>query len=138
MPLLRLRLQRRSAPSLSPPSVVDAPLAALDNPLDLLLLLVFAVLIFGKQLPDVARSLGRGIRELRESVNFDEVADAFDSVNEVRSAVSPSGIVRAAIPGFGETQPTIAADADSGAAEASTPDAARDSSEARPEPGLDV
>lgn len=77
---------------------MGAPLAALDNPIDLLILLVIAVLIFGKQLPEVARSVGKGIRELRESANFHELSDALNSVNEVRSAVSPAGILRAAIP----------------------------------------
>ena len=36
---------------------------------ELLLLLVLGVLIFGaKRLPEVARSVGRGMRELKESV----------------------------------------------------------------------
>lgn len=71
---------------------------ALDNPVDLLLLLVVAVLIFGKQLPEVARSVGKGIRELRESANFSDMTDALNSVNEVRSAISPAGLLRAALP----------------------------------------
>jgi sec-independent protein translocase protein TatA len=74
------------------------PLGALDNPVDLLILLVVAVLIFGKQLPEVARSVGKGIRELRESANFSDLTDAINSVNEARSAVSSSTILRAAIP----------------------------------------
>ncbi len=56
--------------------MVGAPLAALDNPVDIVVLLVFAFLLFGKQLPEVARSLGKGIRELKESTNFSEVTDA--------------------------------------------------------------
>ncbi len=92
--------------------VVGLPLAALDNPIDLLMLLVVALLIFGKNLPDVARSLGKGIRELKESVNFDEVTSALSSVNEVRSAVSPNTIARAALPGVAEFQDTLGATKD--------------------------
>jgi TatA/E family protein of Tat protein translocase len=87
--------------------MVGALVAALDNPLDLLLLLVVAVLIFGKQLPEVARSLGRGIRELRESADFGEMGEALNSVNEVRSAVSPAGIARAAFPGVSELRDAV-------------------------------
>ena len=90
------------------------PLAALDNPVDLLMLLVIALLIFGKNLPDVARSLGKGIREMRESVNFDEVTSALGTVNEVRNAVTPAGLVRAAVPGVAEFQDTLGAAKDFG------------------------
>ncbi len=73
--------------------------AALDNPVDLLVLLVIAVLIFGKRLPEVARSVGKGIRELKESVNMDDMSDTLNTVNEIRTAVSPSRLVRAAVTG---------------------------------------
>jgi TatA/E family protein of Tat protein translocase len=81
--------------------------AALDNPVDLLMLLLIAFLIFGKQLPDVARSLGKSIRELKESGNFGDLTDALHSVNEVRSAVSPTNLARAALPGVAEFHDSI-------------------------------
>ena len=87
--------------------MVGAPLAALDNPVDLIVLLVFAFLLFGKQLPEVARSLGKGIRELKESTNFSEVTDVLNSVNEVRSVASPTNIARAAVPGVAALQDTV-------------------------------
>jgi Sec-independent protein translocase protein TatA len=83
--------------------------AALDNPIDIAFLLVFAFLLFGKQLPEVARSLGKGIRELREGTNFSEVTDALNSVNQIRSAVTPTAIARAALPGVAEVQDTVGA-----------------------------
>jgi Sec-independent protein translocase protein TatA len=83
--------------------------AALDNPIDIAFLLVFAFLLFGKQLPEVARSLGKGIRELREGTNFSEVTEALNSVNQIRSAVTPTAIARAALPGVAEVQDTVGA-----------------------------
>jgi TatA/E family protein of Tat protein translocase len=84
--------------------MVSLPIAALDNPVDLLLLLVVALLIFGKDLPQVARTLGKGIRDLKESVNLSEMGDAINSIHEVRNAVSPGALMRAAIPGVAEFQ----------------------------------
>jgi TatA/E family protein of Tat protein translocase len=92
--------------------MVGMLVAALDNPIDLLMLLVVALLIFGKNLPDVARSLGKGIRDLKETVNFDEMNDALHTVNQVRTAVSPASIARAAIPGVAELQDTVGATKD--------------------------
>ncbi len=97
---------RRAPRRVYPPCM---PVAALDNPLDLAFLVLLAFLLFGKQLPDVARSLGRGIRELRESTNFSEVSDALNSVNEVRSLATPTTIARAALPGVAEVQDTVGA-----------------------------
>jgi TatA/E family protein of Tat protein translocase len=85
------------------------PVAALDNPIDLLMLLVIALLIFGKDLPQVARSLGKGIRELKENVNFTEMSEAMGSINEVRNAVSPASIARSVLPGVAEFSETAAA-----------------------------
>jgi TatA/E family protein of Tat protein translocase len=85
------------------------PVAALDNPIDLLMLLVIALLIFGKDLPQVARSLGKGIRELKENVNFTEMSEAMGTINEVRNAVSPASIARSVLPGVAEFSETAAA-----------------------------
>lgn len=89
--------------------MVGAPVAALDNPVDLVMLLLIAFLLFGKQLPEVARSVGKGIRDLKENLNLDEMSDALSSVNEIRTAISPQAIARAAIPGIGEMQDSVAA-----------------------------
>jgi TatA/E family protein of Tat protein translocase len=88
------------------------PLAALDNPVDLALLLLVAFLLFGKQLPEVARNLGKGIRDLKASAKFDELSDALNSVNEVRSVVTPSNLVRAAVPGVAEFHDAVGAATD--------------------------
>jgi sec-independent protein translocase protein TatA len=40
--------------------------------LEIVVVLVIALIVLGpKRLPEVARSVGKGIRELRESMNFD-------------------------------------------------------------------
>lgn len=40
--------------------------------LEIVVVLVIALIVLGpKRLPEAARSVGRGIRELRESMNFD-------------------------------------------------------------------
>jgi sec-independent protein translocase protein TatA len=50
------------------------------GPTELIVVLVVALLVFGpKRLPDIGRSLGRGMREFKESVtgaDRDESADA--------------------------------------------------------------
>ena len=48
-------------------------LAGLESPVHLLLLLLIILLLFGaKRLPDMGRSLGRGIYELKEGLNNKE------------------------------------------------------------------
>ena len=81
----------------------------LFTPMHLLFLGILALLLFGpKRLPEIGRSLGNGIREFKSSVDDLGVTDALHSANEVRSAVSPTNIARAAIPGVAEAQDTIA------------------------------
>lgn len=47
--------------------------SGLESPTHLLLLLVIILLLFGaKRLPEMGRSLGRGIREFREGLNAKE------------------------------------------------------------------
>jgi sec-independent protein translocase protein TatA len=47
------------------------------GPLELIVVLIIALVIFGpKRLPQVGRSVGKGIRELRSSVKFDEEESA--------------------------------------------------------------
>jgi sec-independent protein translocase protein TatA len=46
------------------------------SPLELIVILVIALLVLGPQrLPEAARSLGRGMRELRESFQNDDDED---------------------------------------------------------------
>ena len=50
------------------------------GPTEMLIVLVIAVLLFGKRLPEVGRSLGKGMMEFRKGLN--------DIKNEVDSATS--------------------------------------------------
>jgi sec-independent protein translocase protein TatA len=44
----------------------------IENPLHLLFIAVVALVVLGpKRLPDLARALGKGIREFRESMSLD-------------------------------------------------------------------
>ena len=53
-----------------PGTVRGMPVGMIDSPLDLAALLLLALLLFGaKRLPDIARSLGTGMREFRDSIN---------------------------------------------------------------------
>jgi sec-independent protein translocase protein TatA len=82
----------------------------LFTPVHLLFLGILALLLFGpKRLPEIGRSLGNGIREFKGTVDGLGVTDAVHSANEVRSAVSPTNIARAAIPGIAEAQDTVRA-----------------------------
>jgi len=110
------------------------PVAALDNPVDLLILLVIALLIFGKNLPDVARSVGKGIREMKESAGFSELTDAINSVNQVRTAVSPTSIARSAIPGVAEFQEAVGSGVVAADASPATPGEAAPAGEEQPPP----
>ena len=100
----------------------------LFTPMHLLFLAILALLLFGpKRLPEIGRSLGNGIREFKSNVDDLGVTDALHSANEVRSAVSPTNIARAAIPGVAEAHDTIgsikesAMPADAAPAEAAQP-----------------
>ena len=97
----------------------------LFTPMHLLFLGILALLLFGpKRLPEIGRSLGNGIREFKGTVDGLGVTDAVHSANEVRSAVSPTNIVRAAIPGVAEAQDAVTA-VKGGESAAATPAEAR-------------
>lgn len=58
------------------------------GPLELIVVLVIALVVLGpKRLPEVGRSLGRGIREFKESLNTDPGDDDVD-VEEPPKAVT--------------------------------------------------
>jgi sec-independent protein translocase protein TatA len=65
--------------------------AMLDNPLMLLLVGVVAVLLFGERLPEVARSFGKGMMELKKGMRGiqDEIRGAIDTA--VSTDASPKG-----------------------------------------------
>lgn len=52
-------------------------LTGLENPVHILFILVIAMLVLGpKRLPSIARSLGAGIREFRDSISGDDKPDS--------------------------------------------------------------
>jgi TatA/E family protein of Tat protein translocase len=69
------------------------------GPMELLLLGILAVVIFGPaKLPEIGRSIGRATREFKESISGTGIQEALDGVGEVRSAMSPTNLVKAATP----------------------------------------
>ena len=49
------------------------------GPLELMVILVVALIVLGPQkLPEAARSVGRGMRELKESLTADDDDDPYD------------------------------------------------------------
>ena len=79
------------------------------TPMHLIFLGLLAALLFGaKRVPEMGRSLGNGMREFKQTLSgIDGVTEAVNGVNEIRSAVSPTNIARAAIPGVAEMQDTV-------------------------------
>ncbi len=56
----------------------------LENPLHLLLVAVVVLVVFGpKRLPDIGRSLGRGIREFKDSISGEPDVPAAHSAGTV-------------------------------------------------------
>jgi len=58
------------------------------GPMEMILIMGLGVLLFGKRLPEVGRSLGRGIVEFKKGLNG--VGDDFDASSSGRSSSSPS------------------------------------------------
>ncbi len=74
------------------------------NPLELMIVMGVAVLLFGKRLPEVGRTLGKGIvefkkgiRGLEEEFRFDEHAATTYKPEPVHT---PSDLVESAVPKF--------------------------------------
>ncbi len=63
------------------------------GPLEMMVILVVALLVLGPQrLPEVARSVGKGMRELKESlsgIGDDDDAYAADELEEERPTAKP-------------------------------------------------
>jgi sec-independent protein translocase protein TatA len=81
------------------------------GPLELLLLGLLAVIIFGPQkLPEIGRSIGRSMREFKDSVSgVTDVKEAISGVNEVRTAMTPSNLAGTFVPGVKDVQESVAA-----------------------------
>ncbi len=71
----------------------------LENPLHLLLIAVVVLMVFGpKRLPDVGRSLGRGIREFKDSISGEPDAPAAHSADTVRAGPASEPVDEPPVP----------------------------------------
>lgn len=80
------------------------------SPMELVVILVIALLVLGpKRLPETARSLGRGMRELRDSLQGAGRDDDEDDVDEEihRAAVEPPPAQRRDDPGGLPVDPAV-------------------------------
>ena len=78
--------------------------------MEIVLLGLLAVLLFGaKNLPSIGRSVGRGVRDFRQSVDGTGIKEALDGIDTVRGAVSPTNLARAFVPGVADTQDAVSA-----------------------------
>ena len=75
------------------------------GPLEIVIVLVIVLLIFGpKRLPDLGRSLGRGMREFKDSVTGRGNGDGAPRIDQQRAAQgSVPGVPPAATPGAART-----------------------------------
>jgi len=71
---------------------MDPVFAFLDNPLMLLALGAIAVVLFGERLPEVARSIGKNLMELKKGVGglHDEIRSAIDSAVSTTTTTATS------------------------------------------------
>jgi sec-independent protein translocase protein TatA len=74
------------------------------GPLELAVVVIFALIIFGpKRLPELGKSMGKGIREFRSSISGESDDDDDDEAPKIdRSASSSSSSEDAAEPVEGE------------------------------------
>jgi sec-independent protein translocase protein TatA len=81
----------------------------LVSPMHLLFLGLLAVIVFGPQrLPEIGRSIGKSMREFKDSVGGVDLQDAVRGVTEVRQAASPANLAGAFVPGVRDVQETVA------------------------------
>lgn len=72
------------------------------GPLEIIIVLIIALIVFGpKRLPELGKSLGRGIREFRETVTGDKRDDDDEPDDEVK-ALSASTSTRPVEPADSE------------------------------------
>jgi sec-independent protein translocase protein TatA len=67
-------------------------LAWMPGPMELLVILVVSVLLFGRRLPEIARGMGKSITEFKKGLNeakseIDKDADIKDIKKEIQSTV---------------------------------------------------
>jgi sec-independent protein translocase protein TatA len=61
------------------------------GPMELIIVLVIALIVLGpKRLPDAGRSLGKGLREFKDSLSGDRRDDDEDDVAELHTTTSSS------------------------------------------------
>jgi sec-independent protein translocase protein TatA len=66
------------------------------GPLELAIVLIIALVIFGpKRLPELGRSVGRGIREFKSSVTGDDTDDEPDDADAKRAELADSSKAQA-------------------------------------------
>ena len=75
------------------------------NPMELMVVLGLAVLLFGKRLPEVGRTLGKGIVEFKKGIRGLEDEFRFDehsanSYHKPEPAYTPSDLVESSVPKF--------------------------------------
>ena len=90
------------------------------GPGELVIVLLIALLVLGpKKLPEVGRSLGKGLREFKEGINEDDVADAATVEEDVRdlppaapapAAATPTAEVKVDVPAEAAPSPLPEAD----------------------------
>src|SRR3954463_14282357 len=69
------------------------------GPMELLLLGLLAVVIFGPaKLPEIGRSIGKATREFKDSISGTGIQEALDGVGDIRSAMTPTNLAKAAMP----------------------------------------
>src|SRR6476620_2903730 len=66
-----------------------APVFGSIGPQEILIVLVIALVVLGpKKLPEMARSLGKGVKEFKEGINDDDTVDVSADEEEEEEAVS--------------------------------------------------
>jgi sec-independent protein translocase protein TatA len=83
------------------------------GPLEIIVLLVIVLVIFGpKRLPDLGRSLGRGMREFKDSVTGkdkdEELSEGDEEAAGEQPQVKPPGEKSEPAPGDAEAEPAAA------------------------------
>jgi sec-independent protein translocase protein TatA len=64
------------------------------GPLEIIVVLIVALIVFGpKRLPELGSSLGRGIREFRNTVTGDKADDDEPEVKAIRATAPPTAPV---------------------------------------------
>jgi sec-independent protein translocase protein TatA len=85
------------------------------GPLEIIIVLIIALIVFGpKRLPELGNSLGRGIREFKETITGDKKDDEDDAkmlhASEVTTAKAPESTPVATAPAEKPTEAEIAHD----------------------------